>query len=125
MLYRPYCDFTGGFIMLHTLDEVGQIGDAELVCRLERLVKADRATTAKLLQHLGEVHARELYCERAYSSMFDYCRSGLGMSEGEAGLRILCARIGRQFPLALEQSVHSTLHDSGNGSHLIRHRPYV
>ena len=89
--------------MLHVLDEVGRVADAELVRRLEQLVRADRALSAKLLVHLGEVDARKLYCERAYSSMFDYCRSGLGMSEAEAGLRIRAARVGRRFPLVVER----------------------
>ena len=47
--------------MAHALDEISRVTDAELVCRLERLVKADRALIAKLLVHLGEVHERKLY----------------------------------------------------------------
>ena len=101
-----YIDFTAfhwGLIMQSALDDVGLISDSELVCRLEGLVKADRALSAKLLVHLGEVEARGLHLERGFSSMFDYCRSGLGMSEAEAHLRILAARVGRRFPLVLER----------------------
>ena len=96
--------------MVHVLEHVSGMADAELVGRLERLVKADRALSAKLLVHLGEVDARKLYCERAYSSMFEYCRSGLGMSEAEAALRIQAARVGRRFPLVLQRLGAGAVH---------------
>lgn len=90
-----FTPFHRGLIMQSALDDVGLISDSELVCRLEGLVNADRALSAKLLVHLGEVEVRGLHLERSFSSMFDYCRSGLGMSEAEAHLRILAARVGR------------------------------
>lgn len=96
--------------MVHALEHVSGLADAELVGRLERLVKADRALSAKLLVHLGEVDARKLYCERAYSSMFEYCRSALGMSEAEAALRLQAARVGRRFPLVLERLGAGAVH---------------
>ncbi|HET8937747.1 MAG TPA: hypothetical protein VFN67_30090 [Polyangiales bacterium] len=89
--------------MLQALDVVCAFTDAELVRGLQRLVKADRTLSAELLVHLGEVEARGLYREHAYSTMFDYCRSALGMSDAEAGLRVLAARVGRRFPLVVER----------------------
>jgi hypothetical protein len=50
-------------LQLNSLSEVSRISDAELVWRLQRLVKVDRVLSAKLLVHLGEVDARGLYRE--------------------------------------------------------------
>jgi hypothetical protein len=88
--------------MAHVLDEISRVTDSELVCRLERLVRADRRLSARLIVHLGELHERKLYRGRGYSSTFDYCQSALGMSEAEAYLRIQAAKVGRRFPLVLE-----------------------
>jgi hypothetical protein len=92
------------------LDEVRCVADDELLLRLERLVKADRAIGVKLLVHLGEVEARKLYLERGYSSMYDYCMTALGMSEAETYLRLLAAKTGKRFPLVLERLAEGGLH---------------
>jgi hypothetical protein len=81
-----------------------------LLSEVERLVKADRALSATLLVHLGEVDARKLYLARGYSSMFVYCRSALGMSEAEAYLRMRAADVGRRFPLVLERFGSGDVH---------------
>jgi hypothetical protein len=88
--------------MASVLNLVGMGNDA-LLSEVERLVKANRALSATLLVHLGEVDARKLYLARGYSSMFEYCRSALGMSEAEAYLRMRAASIGRRFPLVLDR----------------------
>lgn len=108
--YKGLSTFDWGWLMQSALDEVRRFTDSELVCRLEGLVKADRALTAKLLVHLDEVEVRGLHLARSYSSMFDYCRSGLGMSEAEAYLWILASRVGRRFPLVLERLAAGALH---------------
>jgi hypothetical protein len=89
--------------MEHVLDEVRRVTDHELLSRVERLVKADRVSSVKLLVHLGEVEARKLYLERGFSSMYDYCMTALGMSEAETYLRLLAAKTGKRFPLVLER----------------------
>lgn len=96
--------------MAHAIAEVSRLTDAALVCRLERLVRADRALSAKLLVHLGELDERKLFRERGYSSCFDYCRSALRMSEAEAYLRIHAARMGRRFPLIVERLGAGAVH---------------
>ena len=58
--------------MSYGVEEVGQVSDAELVSRLERLVRADRLLGTKLLVHLGELEERRLYLGRGYSSMYEY-----------------------------------------------------
>ncbi|HTU63362.1 MAG TPA: hypothetical protein VMF89_33100, partial [Polyangiales bacterium] len=69
--------------------------------------------SAKLLVHLGEVDVRGAFRELGFSSIYDYCVSGLRMSEGEAGLRIYAARLGRRFPLVVERLSANELHLSG------------
>src|SRR5262245_9427027 len=88
------CVLLGGSMALETiaLEEVSRIADQELITRLRRLVRADQTLHVRLLVHLGEVDARGLYREHAYSSMFAYCVEELRMSEAEAYLRIQAAR---------------------------------
>jgi hypothetical protein len=83
--------------------DVGGMENEALLSEVTRLVKADRALSEALLVHLGEVDARKLYLARGYSSMFEYCRAELGMSEAEAYLRMRAATVGRRFPLVLER----------------------
>ena len=64
----------------------------------------------QLLVHLGEVDARGLYLEQAYTSMFDYATRALCMSEAEAYLRIQTARLGREVPRVLELLGSGALH---------------
>jgi hypothetical protein len=90
-------------------DLVG-VDDVVLVRELERLCKADRLLSAELIVHLGEVLERRLFLGLGFSSMFDYCRVGLGMSEAEAYLRIYAAKVGRRFPLVLERLGAGELH---------------
>jgi hypothetical protein len=109
VLYR-FTHCCRGLSMTHRFDEVRRVTDDELLARLERLVKADRAIGVKLLVHLGEVEARKLFLERGYSSMYDYCMTALGMSEAETYLRLLAAKTGKRLPLVLERLAESGLH---------------
>lgn len=99
--------------MAHALEEIRHVTDAELVSRVEHLVKVDRALGVKLLVHLGEIDERKLHLERGYSSMYDYCRNALRMSEGESSLRVKAARVGRRYPLVLERLGSGAVHLSG------------
>jgi hypothetical protein len=96
--------------MAFELDEVRRVADDELLSTVERLVKADRALSLKLIVHLGEVEARKLYLERGFSSMYSYCMTALGMSEAETYLRLLAAKTGRRFPLVFERFADGGLH---------------
>ncbi len=72
-----------------------------------------RKATALLLAHLAVIEARELHLLRGYSSMFDFCVRGLGMSEGTAHRAISGTRAARQYPLVLEMLADGRLHLSG------------
>ena len=92
------------------LREVGHCPDRELIAKLQRLVRADRALSVQLLVHLGEMDSRGLYREEAYASMFDHAVRALRMTEAEAYLRIQAARLGRQFRRVLELFGSGALH---------------
>jgi hypothetical protein len=96
--------------MAFALVDLARVADSLLVSEVERLCKADRAHSAVLIVHLGEVLERRLFLGLGYSSMFEYCRAGLGMSEAEAYLRIQAAKVGRTFPLVLERLGEGGLH---------------
>jgi 5-methylcytosine-specific restriction endonuclease McrA len=78
--------------------------DDELLSTARRLIGAERKLTAKLVTYLAEIEDRRLHLVAGYSSMFDFCTRGLGLSENEAFRRIAAARLGRRFPI-----VHSLL----------------
>ncbi|HKP59081.1 MAG TPA: HNH endonuclease signature motif containing protein [Polyangiales bacterium] len=92
------------------LGAVARLDDVALMVGLQRLVRQDRALTARLLLHLGEVEARGLYREQAFSSMFEYAVEALRMSDAEAYVRLRAAKIAREFPLILQMLDRNELH---------------
>jgi 5-methylcytosine-specific restriction endonuclease McrA len=66
---------------------------------LGRLVGSERKLIAKFVLYLGEVEERRLHLRAGFSSMFEFCKKELGLSDGEAFRRILAARLGRRFPI--------------------------
>jgi 5-methylcytosine-specific restriction endonuclease McrA len=96
--------------VVNELELAKQLSNDALISKLSRCVREDRELSARLLAHLGEVDSRGLYRDQGFSSMFDYCVRSLHMSESEADLRIKAARVGRQFPDALEMLSRGELH---------------
>jgi hypothetical protein len=92
------------------LHDAKQLRDEELLAHLQRLLRDDRALTAQLIVHVGEVDARGLYREHAYASMFEYAVSELHMSESEAYTRIRAAPLSREFPVELGMLARGELH---------------
>ena len=87
--------------------------DDELLLRLSDLVGQSRRVEADVVAHIGEVDTRRLFARAACSSMFDYCRQVLHLSEQEAYLRIFVARAWRQHPMLLAMLRDGRLHLSG------------
>ncbi|HKP58503.1 MAG TPA: hypothetical protein VJV78_17375 [Polyangiales bacterium] len=83
---------------------VARLNDVALMAGLHRLVQQDRALTARLLVHLGEVEVRGLFREQAFSSMFEYAVEALHMSPNEAYVRLRAAKVARDFSLVLQMS---------------------
>jgi hypothetical protein len=89
---------------------VARLADVELMAELRGLVARERALSARLLLHLGEVDARGLYREQAFSSMFEYAVEALHMSPDEAYVRLRAAKVAREFPLVLQLLEINELH---------------
>jgi hypothetical protein len=78
------------------------LSDAELAAELSRLAGAEREATAALIVHLAEFDARRLYEGAGYSSMFQYGRAVLRLSEDAVYNRIAAARAARRFPAIVD-----------------------
>jgi hypothetical protein len=89
---------------------LSHVSDPDLLRGLASLVAQDRATTARLLAHVGEVDARRLYLPAAHPSMYSYCVHELRLSEDAAYKRIRVARVARHFPVIFEALADGRLH---------------
>ena len=92
-----------------------RLDDQQLEASLRGLLGASARIEVQIALHLVEVEERRLHWRAGHSSLYEYCRERLGLSEFEAYLRICAARIGREFPIAFEllgaRALHlSTLH---------------
>ncbi len=77
---------------------LSEIGNHELLNRLEKLSRTERKITHLILCHILEVESRKLFADRGFSSCFEYLTQGLGYSEGSANRRLQSARLLRQLP---------------------------
>ncbi|HEU4364125.1 MAG TPA: HNH endonuclease signature motif containing protein, partial [Candidatus Krumholzibacteria bacterium] len=74
------------------------LSDVELLNRITRLTRCERAFTLRALACLIEIEHRKLHFALGYSSMFTFCTLGLGYSGSAAGRRIQTARAAARFP---------------------------
>jgi hypothetical protein len=80
---------------------LANLSDEALLSSLSAVCSDTRRLLARLLLHLIEVEARRLDLRSACSSLYDFCRRRLGMSESEAVRRMEAARLVRRFPSLL------------------------
>ena len=76
--------------------------DDDLMAAVARLRGDERHVVARLVAHLAEVEARELYVPIGYSSLFLYCHEGLGYSEDAAYNRKTAAQVARRYPAVVD-----------------------
>ena len=69
------------------MNSLKSLSDKEFVGRLRQLVNKEQNLTLSILPHLAEVERRRLYLEKAYSSLFDYCKREFGYSDASAWRR--------------------------------------
>ncbi|HEX5133029.1 MAG TPA: HNH endonuclease signature motif containing protein [Candidatus Krumholzibacteria bacterium] len=74
------------------------ISDVALLNRIKRLTRCERSFTLRVLACLNEIESRKLHFAFGYSSLFNFCTSGLGYSGSAAGRRIATARTMARFP---------------------------
>jgi len=86
-----------------------RLNDSDLTTELGRLAYGEREATAALIVHLAEFDARRLYEGAGYSSMFQYGRAVLRMSEDAVYNRIGAARAARRFPAIVDMLVSGAL----------------
>ena len=84
--------------------------DQELEANLGRLLSAGARLEARIVAHLAEVEERRLHLLAGYSSLYDYCRERLALSDYEAFARIAAARTARKYPLVFELLEQRRLH---------------
>lgn len=80
------------------MNALKNLSNQELVNQLKKLVSQEQDLTLKILPHLVEVERREIYLEKAYSTMTSYCVNELGYGESSASRRVRAARVIRDIP---------------------------
>jgi 5-methylcytosine-specific restriction endonuclease McrA len=90
--------------------EFHDISDDELEATLGRLLGAGARLEARIVAHLAEIEERRVHLLAGYSSLYDYCRKRLALSDYEAFARIAAARVARKYPLIFEMLEQRKLH---------------
>jgi 5-methylcytosine-specific restriction endonuclease McrA len=84
------------------MNSLKSLSDKELINQLKKLVSTEQNLTLQILPHLVEVERREIYLEKAYSTMTHYCVNELGYGESSASRRVRAARVIRDIPEVFE-----------------------
>ncbi|TDI45834.1 MAG: hypothetical protein E2P02_06380 [Acidobacteria bacterium] len=78
-----------------------RLSNDELHRSAEKLVLGENTTLAKLIAHLAEMSSRKTALKLGYKSLYEYCITGLNLSEGAVPTRIHVANVSRRFPQLL------------------------
>ncbi len=78
-----------------------RLSNDELHHSAEKLVLTENRTIAKLIAHLAEMSSRKTALVLGYKSLYEYCITGLNLSEGAVPARIHVANVSRRFPQLL------------------------
>jgi hypothetical protein len=89
---------------------LSDISDQELEGGLSHLLGAGARVEARIVAHLAEVETRRLHLLKGCSSLYDYCRKQLSLSDYEAFVRIAAARVARKYPIVFEMLERRELH---------------
>ena len=95
------------------MNELSQLSNADLLERMPKLVFAERARSADVIEHLIEIDLRRLYLDQACRSLSCYCIERLAYSEDEAAKRVTATRLCRCFPGLLAELRAGALHLTG------------
>ncbi len=69
------------------MNSLKSISNQELVNQLRKLVSKEQDLTLQILPHLVEVERRELYLERHFNSLYEYCKQEFNYSDASAWRR--------------------------------------
>ncbi|MBS1972096.1 MAG: HNH endonuclease [Bdellovibrionales bacterium] len=78
--------------------ELTRVSNAELILRMEKLVRTERKVTHLVLLHIAEIESRKIYADLGFDGMYSYLTKGLGYSEGSAYRRLQSSRLLKQVP---------------------------
>jgi hypothetical protein len=76
--------------------------DEQLIGAVMELATRERASTADLVAHFAELEVRGLHLAAGFTSLYEYCREVLHLTEDRACNRIAAARAAREYPLVLD-----------------------
>jgi hypothetical protein len=91
------------------MTDASELDDATLAAELARMAGGERRATAALIVHLAEFDARRLYEPPGFSSLFEYGRRVLHLSEDAIYNRIETARAARRWPAILDMLITGRL----------------
>ena len=89
------------------------LSDEALLAVVTATCSEERHVIARQVLYLAEVEDRRLELTGAYSSMFDFCTRGLGMSDGIAFRRLNAARLSRKHPTLIGALERGDVHLCG------------
>lgn len=92
------------------MKNVGELSNQELLAGVQASFGEERRWVARVVAYLAEIERRRIHLEAAYSSLFDFCRRRLGMSDGEAFRRSTAARLVQRFPSILDALDRGDVH---------------
>ena len=87
-----------------------EFSNDELEASLDGLLGAGARVEARIVARLAEVETRRLHLLAGYSSLYDYCRKRLKLSDYEAFARIAAARVARKYPVVFEMLERRGIH---------------
>jgi hypothetical protein len=87
---------------MESISSFRQLSNADLVAVVSRYAQGERTATAQLIASLAEFDRRRLYLDEGFTSLFDYCRDVLHLSEHSSYARIEAARAARRFPCVVD-----------------------
>jgi hypothetical protein len=82
----------------------------QLLAGAKVLAGKERRTSAHLIAHLAEIHARELYLKEGFPRLSVYCIEALGLSEDASYRRADAAILARRFPIILDMLAEGSIH---------------
>src|SRR3954462_10583402 len=88
------------------------LADDELLAGLSNIVLRRNQITAEFLAYLAELDERQIFLDRGFASLFEYCVEALGLCESTAGRHIAAARVCRNHPEAFAWVASGALHAS-------------
>ena len=97
---------------VHGVDVMAPAGlsDERLLASIQSSCFGARRLDVQLLVMLGEIEERRLHLRLACSSIFDFCRRKLHMSEGEASRRMHASRLVRRLPALIPHIEAGRIH---------------